>query len=184
MLTKLFATLTISLFIFTSMAYSHGGDVSMSPPNGTIFKVSDADITGGATEVRTYASSRCAFYWDAPNNGHLLLLLIAGDPDGEAIGDLTGSCEGTSLSDYVSKTLPRKTHVIVDVDDTVWVYIAVDPYGTSPLTARTVSATIDFTMKYPWATGNPTNPIIMKTEHVRTLNHSHKFYLVRKASGS
>ena len=53
MFAKLFATLTISLFIFTSMAHPHGSDVSMSPPNNHIFRVDDADLTGGSTEVET-----------------------------------------------------------------------------------------------------------------------------------
>ena len=184
MFAKLFATLTISLFLVNSITHSHGNDVSMSPPNSYTFHVTQADLTSGQTEVEAFASAACIMYWNASNDAQKVLLIIAGDPVGEGEGDLSGSCEGTSLSDFVLKDVPRGTHVRIEPEDTQWVYIAVDPYGTSPLTGRTVSATIKFKLRYPWATANPTNPIIYKTRHFRTLSHSHKFFLVEAASGS
>ncbi len=185
MYAKIGATLAL-LIVFVVEAGSHGSNLTLIPTNGNVYRFPTANLPPSKTKnINAYASAAASLYWTTGLVQKGLLILMS-SPDGTGYGELYGSCEGASLNDSDSVNLPRATTVRMDLQDSTWSLIGVDPIGTtgSALTKRTVSAGASFTISYPFVTSLVPPTVIYKTKTVKTIStHSHSFYAV-EVSGS
>lgn len=180
---KAFFILMINFFTMVFAlpnVFSHNGYMSMTPPDGHIFYVKPSQIDSAqTTQVLAYAGCTAYVWWSADSVQQVLLAAL-GLTSGTGSAKLDGSCSSSSFSGSVSASVKMNTWKKLSVSGSTWARIGVDPIGTvgSALTTRTCSADVEFKIKYPFATGNPTNPVAYKTKSVLSLSHSHNFYAV------
>lgn len=163
-----------------SQVFSHDGYMSITPSNGHVFYVTpNQSDSVQTTEVLAYAGCSAYVWWSADAVQQVLLAAL-GLTSGTGYGKLDGSCSGSSFSDSVSASVKMNTWKQLTVSKSAWVRIGVDPIGTvgSALTTRTCSADVEFKVKYPFVTGNPSNMVDYKTKSLANLSHSHNFYAV------
>ena len=185
----MFAKIGVTLLLFVVFVFdaaAHGSGISVLPPNGNVYRFPTHTLPPSKTKnINAYAACAANLYWTTGIVQKGLLILM-GNPSGTGYGELYGSCEGASLNDSDSVNLPRAKNVRMDLQDSTWALIGVDPIGTtgSSLTKRTSSAGADFTVSYPFVQSLTPPLVVYKSKTAKTIStHSHNFYAV-EVSGS